>query len=69
MIRTGDRVRIRDDAGTATASVRLYAGQRGRVREIVFGNYGAIFLVVLDGDRSATAFNERDLLRHHDRKI
>lgn len=67
MIRAGDQVRIRDTAETAAA--RPYAGQRGWVREVVFGNYGTIFLVVLDGDRSATAFNERDLLRHYDRKI
>lgn len=63
MIRAGDQVRIRDTAETASA--RPYAGNRGWVKEVVFGNYGTIFLVVLDGDRSATAFSERDLLRHY----
>ena len=67
MIRAGNQVRIRDTAETASAWP--YAGRRGGVKEVVFGNFGTIFLVVLDGDRTATAFNERDLLRRYDRKI
>lgn len=63
MIRVGDQVRVRDAAETASA--RPYAGNRGWVKEVVFGNYGTIFLVVLDGDTSATAFSEQDLLRHY----